>query len=280
MNLDLAISPCPNDTFIFHKFSNPGFTDHTIRLVLEDVEELNRRAIEEQRHEISKLSYFAIALLQSEYRLLDAGGALGRGCGPILITGPDHKERALEQLTAKAQKDRIRILIPGRYTTANLLLHLFLNESGIDLDRVNFIPERYDRILSKLRSGEESYGVIIHEERFTYQGMGLFPVRDMGDWWESHTGLPIPLGGIAIRKDIPSEVADHIEQKIKASLAEVRRDITPAWDFIKKNAQALEDEVIRSHIDLYVNDYSLDPGEEGKKAIRKLFELAQKASIT
>ncbi len=284
MELDLAISPCPNDTFIFHKFLEPDFTSHHITLHLADVEELNRRAIEGQTHAISKLSYFAMAKLRNQYTLLSSGGALGRGCGPLLITGGSMRPEGppmLEELKEKLNRSSrpLTILIPGQWTTANLLLHLFLKDSHIEWNRIRFLSARYDLIMPLLRKGEVDYGVIIHEERFTFRKEGLFAVRDMGEWWETKTSLPIPLGAIAVRNDIPENVREQIDSKIRESILEARRNPLAAHDFIHANAQSMEEDVLQSHIQLYVNDESLQRSKEGDRAVELLFQMADTTGI-
>ena len=289
-SIDLAISPCPNDTYIFyHLIHDPDLRGALIEseaaklpVALEDVEELNRRAIEESRHAVTKLSYYALAVLEKSYHLLDPGGALGEGCGPLLITNtaPDGGERALPagELT-RILSDRPRILVPGRWTTAFLLLQLFLRQAGLAPDEVEFVPTRYDRIMPALVSGEERFGIIIHEDRFTYRRRGLFALQDLGEWWEKDSGLPIPLGGIAVRRDLGEDFAARTAKAVRESLSRARGDVRPAWPYIKEHAQALEDDVIQSHIDLYVNDYSLDPGDRGRRAIQTLFQRAKDAGL-
>ena len=272
MKLDLGISPCPNDTFIFYHLSKQGVAGNPVRLVFADVEELNRRAIEEARHAITKLSYAAMARLGGRYRLLQTGGALGRGCGPILIS--------YDPMSADEARGRMRrVLIPGKYTTANLLMHLYLNDHGVDVSRIEFIPVRYDEIIPALNSGDADFGVIIHEERFTYKDHGLSAVQDLGAWWEAATGLPIPLGCIAVRTDVPEHLIPAIENGIRSSLQQARREPASTWNFIKEHSQSLEDDVIRAHINLYVNELSLDVDAEGRQAIDELFRRAEAAGI-
>ena len=268
--MDLAISPCPNDTYIFHKFLQREFSGLELDLHLEDVEELNRRAIQEHRHAISKLSYFAIAALQNDYTLIKSGGALGRGCGPILLSGKECDESDL----ISRLKGGARILIPGRWTTANLLLHLYLQGLGLDPRELRIEPSRYDNIMKALQKGESEFGVIIHEERFTFPRYDLKQVRDMGDWWETETGFPIPLGGIMVRNDVPTGTRLLIEERIGESILYARQHPEESRDFIKKHAQSLEDHVIDSHIGLYVNDFSVSMGESGEAAIQELFRRA------
>lgn len=261
--IDLAISPCPNDTFIFY---NMHRHHPEIELVFADVEELNQRALGEARHVLTKMSFYAI-LKASRYTLLSCGGALGWGSGPILLSGRDN--RPLE--------DMKEILVPGPNTTACLLLDLYLSQRfpGRKFKRT---PVRYDRILPMLRDGAEA-GVIIHEERFTYPAFGLSPVQDLGAWWESETGLPIPLGGICARKDAGAEFAARAETWIRESLSEARANPAAVRPFVKQYSQSLEDPVIDQHIALYVNDFSFDMGETGRRAVDELEKRARAAGL-
>jgi len=259
--ITLGYSSCPNDTFIFYALANQlidtrGF-DYDITIA--DVEELNFRAMNAELM-VSKLSFAAIFHLKDKYRLLNVGAALGNGCGPLIVAKKDF------------DKDRLpnaRIAIPGRLTTAALLLSLFLNS------RADTFPMRFDMIMPAVSSGEYDAGVIIHEGRFTYQKYGLVLVCDLGKWWENTTGLPIPLGGIAVRGDVPGKTADYIEKTIRESLVYARTHPGEADDYIKMHARELSDDVIARHIDLYVNDYSLDLGETGARAVSLLFEMAE-----
>ncbi len=261
--MDLAISPCPNDTFIFYHMKQAM---PELNLVFADVEELNHRALTEKRHEISKLSFYAI-LRAKGYRLLDCGGAMGQGCGPLILFG-GRAPGSIAQLK--------RILIPGKFTTARLLLELFLAENHPNPASVERVPIRYDRILPAL--AEEEAGVIIHEERFTYPSYGYSCAQDLGEWWESSTGLPIPLGGIVLREDC-AQRGEEIETRIRDSLRKAWADPASVRDFVKCYSQSLEDSVIQSHIDLYVNRYSESLGETGHKALAVLREKAAAAGL-
>jgi len=262
--IDLAVSPCPNDTFIFYNMHR----EHPeIELVFADVEELNRRALMEQRHALTKMSFYAI-LKASEYSLLSCGGALGSGCGPILISGSTQKR--LEDLT--------EILTPGPNTTASLLLDLYLSEKHPNPARVKRTPVRYDRILPLLAAGADA-GIIIHEERFTYPSSGLKALEDLGDWWEKTTGLPIPLGGICSKKSLGPEFKTRSENMIRKSLEEAWRNPAATKDFVKCYSQSLEDHVIEQHIALYVNQYSMDLGREGFAAVEELRNRAVRAGL-
>lgn len=274
--IDTAISPCPNDTFIFRHFAQPGFMPFPVRLVFADVEELNRRAIEQKLHAVTKLSYHAMSVLLDSYDLLSAGGALGRGCGPLLIAS---NQEAAERFQKSPQTIK-RVFIPGQWTTAHLLARLYLRDRGVDVSKIVFEPRRYDLIIRELKTSSENLGLIIHEERFTYQAAGLVSVQDLGEWWEKDTGLPIPLGCIGVRKDVPDQMKEEIEAGIKRSLEKAWAEPESVMDLVRPNAQAMEDSVMRSHIELYVNPYSLDPGEEGRKAIALLFEKAREKTAS
>jgi len=259
--LTLGYSPCPNDTFIFHALVHglvptPGFSVHER---LEDVETLNRLALDGTL-DLTKISNHALGHLRDRYVLLRSGGALGRGCGPLVI--------ALKATTMEALRGR-RIAIPGTLTTANLLLQLY----GKGYDEV--LPMPFDRIMSALRSGEAEAGVIIHESRFTYQAAGFHAVQDLGVWWEEETGLPIPLGGILARRDLGAELIGAVDTALRASLEHARADPEAARDYIRAHAQELDDAVTAAHIDLYVNNFSLDLGAEGISAVNALLARAE-----
>lgn len=259
--LTLGYSPCPNDTFIFHALVHglvptPGFSLHER---LEDVETLNRLALDGTL-DLTKISYHALGHLRDRYVLLRSGGALGRGCGPLVI--------ALKATTMEALRGR-RIAIPGTLTTANLLLQLY----GAGYDDV--LPMPFDRIMPALRSGEAEAGVIIHESRFTYQEQGLHQVLDLGHWWESDTGLPIPLGGILARRSLGVELIERIDQALRQSVEFAQTHPEETRNYIKQHSQELADAVIDSHIALYVNHFSDDLGSEGVHAIATLLQRAE-----
>lgn len=258
--LRLGYSPCPNDTFIFYALQG-GRIDtqpYQFDITLADVEMLNRGA-RESTLDITKVSTHAILHLLDDYSLLRAGGALGRGCGPLIVA---RKPCALGDLRDKS------IAIPGKHTTANLLLQLCGFHEG------PVIEMSFDRIMPAVASREVDAGLIIHEGRFTYPSMGLHQVIDLGEWWESRTGLPLPLGGIVIKRDLGTEAARIVEGKIRESLLYARSHPSEAWPYIRHHAQEMEPRVIQRHIDTFVNDFSLDVAEEGEKAIRYLLEAA------
>jgi 1,4-dihydroxy-6-naphthoate synthase len=263
-NIDLAFSPCPNDTFMFHAMLHGCIDTDGLKFNphIHDVETLNREA-ETGRFQVTKLSFFAYLALKESYQLLDAGAALGFGCGPLLVAGSSHID-----LT------NARIAIPGRYTTAHLLLKLRYPKVS------EVIETRFDNILPGIQIGEFDAGVIIHEGRFIYPAFNCVKMIDLGEWWEKETGLPIPLGCIAARMD---EDTLPLHGKIEDIL---RRSIEFGFDnrdasrpFVQAHAQEMDDDVIDSHIDLYVNDFSLSLGQEGRKAVETLEEMARCRNI-
>lgn len=264
-DLSLGFSPCPNDTYIFHALIHelvtcPGYRFHER---LADVETLNQLALAGTL-DISKVSYHLLGHIRDRYRLLTAGGALGRGCGPMLVS------RATIAAEALAGK---RIAVPGRYTTACLLLQLF-NPNLFDLV---FLP--FHEIMPAVADGQVDAGVIIHESRFTYQAFGLHCLVDLGEWWEKSTGHPIPLGGIAIRRDLGDQAAARINDALRASILYARQHPSAALPYIRSHSQEMSDEVCAAHIGLYVNDYSLDLGKSGQAAVTELFSRAVQAGI-
>ena len=264
--LTIGFSPCPNDTFIFNKLVHaspqPGEPLFAVPH-LEDVETLNQWAFK-QRLDITKLSYHAAGHLLDEYCLLPSGGALGRGCGPLLVSREDCH---LRDLVGK------RIAIPGRLTTAALLFRMFLPEC------TDLVEMRFEQIMDAVSSGEVGGGVIIHESRFTYQDRGLRCLQDLGQWWEDSSGMPIPLGCIAARRSLGSALIGAVDRQIKNSLCWAREHREEGFPYIKQHAQETETEVIRSHIHLYVNDFSYDLGEEGRRAVETLFARARQEKI-
>lgn len=258
--LSLGYSPCPNDTYIFNGLVHGKIPLPLVQFappVLDDVETLNTWAMQ-SRLDVTKLSFHALGHVLDRYQLLDTGAALGRGCGPLLIT-------------SKGQGGLIqdwRIAIPGAYTTAALLLRLFCPDCR------HLTVLRFDQIMAAIASGEVDAGVIIHESRFTYQQYGLQCVQDLGAWWEETTGLPIPLGCIAASRSLSPEVCAAINAAIRASIEWADTHHEAGWAYIRDHARELEPEVIRSHIALYVNRFSAGLGEEGRAAIRELFRRA------
>lgn len=259
--LTLGYSPCPNDTFIFYALTHgriplPGVH---IRERLEDVETLNTLALS-QSLDLTKISYHAFGHLRQDYALLHSGSALGRGCGPLVVA---REPREMSSLRGR------RIAIPGQLTTANLLLQLC--DQGFE----DVVAMPFHRIIAAVTSGEVEAGVIIHESRFTYQEQGLHQVLDLGHWWESDTGLPIPLGGILARRSLGVELIERIDQALRQSVEFAQTHPEETRNYIKQHSQELADAVIDSHIALYVNHFSDDLGSEGVHAIATLLQRAE-----
>jgi 1,4-dihydroxy-6-naphthoate synthase len=263
--LSLGYSPCPNDTFIFYAMTHgkTSLSGHKIVERLEDVETLNQLALEGLL-DLTKISYHAFGHLRDRYALLHSGGALGRGCGPLVIAPT---ASSMQNLRGK------RIAVPGKLTTANLLLQLY----GTGYEELLVLP--FDRIMTALKNGHADAGVIIHESRFTYRDAGFHEVADLGAWWEKESGLPIPLGGILARRDLGAETIRLVDRAIRASLEYAHQHPGETRAYIKRHAQELDDQVIDAHIDLYVNDFSLDLGEEGIRAVEALLERAEERGL-
>lgn len=264
--VSLGFSPCPNDTYIFHglvhdkvPLAQVTFADP----LLEDVETLNDWALH-GKLDVTKLSFHALGHVLDRYSLLHAGAALGRGCGPLLITGPGNKPAAIADW---------KIAIPGTYTTAALLLRLYQPTCR------HLVVMRFDRIMEAIAGGAVDGGVIIHESRFTYQQLGLRCVQDLGEWWEQTTGLPIPLGCIAAKKSLASAIRDEIDAAIAASIRWADTQPADSWAYIRRHAQEMDPAVIRNHIGLYVNRFSKDLGEEGWHAVRELLQRGAAAGL-
>lgn len=253
--LTFGYSPCPNDTFAFHALVH-GLVDVPFRItpVLLDIEELNRRAHAGEFH-LTKMSVGAFAAVGDRYRLLRSGAALGHGVGPLVVTR-----------TPMSLADAVRgpVAIPGRETTAYRLLRL----AAPSLTDV--VELRYDRILRAVESGEVNAGLIIHESRFTFMDHGLHKAADLGDWWEQETGLPVPLAGICARSDLDAELMAAAERAIRASVQYAFDHPDASRAYVQANAQEMSPEVQSQHIALYVNEHSLDIGDDGLRAIERL----------
>ncbi|WP_303721857.1 menaquinone biosynthesis family protein [Malonomonas rubra] len=263
--LTLGYSPCPNDTFIFYGLVHgqiycPGVE---FKERLEDVETLNTMALAGEL-DLTKISYHALGHLRTDYCLLRSGGALGRGCGPLVIA---RQKTNMQKLRGK------RIAIPGQLTTANLLLQLF----GEGYEDLLILP--FHQIMSAVIAGEADAGVIIHESRFTYNQEGLQQVLDLGQWWEEDSGCPIPLGGILARRSLGEELIKRIDASLRASVEFAFANPQQPKNYIRQHAQELDDEITRSHIALYVNDFSVDLGDEGVQAVETLFSRAEARGI-
>lgn len=263
MKLRLGLSPCPNDTFVFHALLS-GLVDTggvEFEPVIEDVESLNER-MQRGELEVTKASFAAFAHARERYAALRTGAALGRGNGPLVVAPRPTRPFELG--------DR-RVLLPGALTTAALLFHGFHPECD------DTPSMRYDQILPALLRGDAEAGVVIHELRFTYRERGLHLVEDLGERFEGTTGAPVPLGGVFVRRDVPAGVAADVERWVGESLAAARRDPSASREFVRRHAQELDDGVTAAHIGLYVNEYSADIGDEGADAVRRLLILAEKA---
>lgn len=264
--LTLAYSPCPNDTYIFSALTSGLLDDApSVRVQLEDIENLNNSALKAD-YELTKVSYGAIPLLMKNYRILRAGGALGRGCGPLLIT------RKGGSTSIEDYRDKL-IAIPGEMTTAFMLLRLAMGK------RPQTLALRFDRIVEAVANGHADAGLIIHESRFTYQEAGLAQVVDLGDWWESQTGMPIPLGAILVRRDLDDAAARAVNDAIVRSLRFARENEPAVMKYVREHATEMQEDVMRKHIALYVNEFSEDVGDEGIAAVKELFSRAHVAGI-
>ena len=258
--LSLGFSPCPNDTFIFYALVHGLLGGERLfaEPVLEDVEQLNRWALE-RRLQVTKMSFHAYGHVRGDYHLLGCGGALGRGCGPLLVASPG---------TTLEKVRRGPVAIPGSLTTAALLLKMYLPEG------VETVEMRFDRIVEAVAGGEVEGGVIIHESRFTYAQQGLTCLRDLGQWWEESCDLPLPLGCIVARRDLGEETLRAVEEAIGASLDYAWSHPQEPLAYIRQHSQELDEAVVNSHISLYVNEFSRDYGEEGRRAIATFLERA------
>ncbi len=265
MKLRLGFSPCPNDTFIFEALVNKRIDTLGIDydFFLADVEELNSLALKGSV-DVTKMSFHAYAYAAAHYLLLDSGGALGRGNGPLLVSKKKIYPDEIEAL---------QIAIPGKYTTANLLLSVAWPGA---VKKKEYL---FSDIPEVILSGEADAGLIIHETRFTYMTMGLKKIADLGEYWESFSGMPIPLGAIVVRRDIPHDTALKVNDTIRRSIEYAYKHPKASVAFIKQNAQEISENVIHDHIGLYVNDFSLSLGVEGNMAVNKLFGIAMERDV-
>ena len=267
MTLTLGFSPCPNDCFMFdamvHRRIDCEGLDFSVRMA--DIEALNASAFAGET-DVTKLSFHAYAYCADSYVLLDAGSALGRNCGPLLIS-----KRAIS--TEEVAAGKLRIAIPGKYTTANFLLGLAFPHATNKSECV------FSEIEDALIDGAFDAGLIIHENRFTYEDKGLRKIIDLGEFWESETGAAIPLGGIVISRRLPDDVRQRVNRVMRRSVEYAFANRTVSLPFVRANAQAMSDDVMYKHIDLYVNDYSIDLGPDGRRAVEVLFERARKSGI-
>lgn len=264
--LTLGYSPCPNDTFIFYALVHGRIDCGGLRFeeILLDVETLNQKARNSEL-DITKVSFHAYGYLRERYSLLRAGGAMGRGCGPLVVA----RERiSMEDLRGK------KIAIPGRLTTAYLLLQLY----GPALAE-NVVVMPFDLIMGAVKKGDVDAGLIIHESRFTYPSYGLSGIMDLGEWWEKETGLPIPLGCIIARNTLGRDLAVTVDGLVRKSVEYAFSHREETKGYIKAHSREIGDEVIERHIGLYVNEYSLDIGEDGLRAVEALMRRAEDRGV-
>ena len=265
MKLSLGFSPCPNDTFIFDAMLHGKIDTEGLEFepFIADVEELNQKAFKNELH-ITKLSYHAFAHLVPFYQLLNSGSALGNNCGPLLIS---KREISSEEVK------NCRVGIPGKYTTANFLLSLAYPE----------IKEKVEMLFSDIEGAllkeEIDAGLIIHENRFTYTEKGLKKIIDLGTFWESKTGMPIPLGGIVVQRSLPKDSIQKINRVLQKSVRFALDNPEESKFYVRQYAQEMDEDVMYQHINLYVNEYTWDLGESGKKAVQHLFEMAEELKI-
>ncbi len=265
MQLSLGLSPCPNDTFIFDALVNNRLNNYGFHFqpFIEDVEHLNQKAFQ-KKLDVTKLSFNAYAKVSSDYQLLHSGAALGKGCGPLLVM---KKNLKWEDLPDAA------VAIPGFNTTANLLLNLFAPE----------VTQKKEMLFSDIEKavleGTVDVGLVIHESRFTYEQRGLRKLADMGELWEQYTGCPLPLGCIAVKRSLPEDVKVKIDMLVKESVQFAYAHPGLANDFIRMHANEMSVEVQQQHIDLYVNEFSIDLGDQGRKAIELLFRKGREMKL-
>jgi 1,4-dihydroxy-6-naphthoate synthase len=269
--IGIGYSPCPNDTFMFHALISGAVPGPALAPWLADIEALNERALaDEDPLPISKLSVHALAHASARYTVLSAGAALGRGCGPLVVARPgalpEDPREALRRLAS------LRVAIPGRYTTAQLLLRSLAPAPR------ETVALRFEAILPAVASGQVDAGLIIHESRFTYARHGLVAVADLGALWEADTGLPLPLGVIAIRREREA-LASAVEAGIRRSIAAAWADPQASAAYVRAHAQEMDPEVCRQHIALYVNEFSLELGAEGRAAIDALLARGREAGL-
>ncbi|OGV71251.1 MAG: hypothetical protein A3K19_18975 [Lentisphaerae bacterium RIFOXYB12_FULL_65_16] len=265
LKLSMAYSPCPNDTFMFHDVAAGDWSraGYDVTVHLHDIETLNRMALDGV-YDITKVSFHAYLRVRAEYQLLNAGAALGFGCGPLLVA-----RRPLDP----AELPRCRVAVPGELTTAHLLLRLW----APDIRQKLFVT--YDQVLDLVRTGEVDCGLLIHESRFVYRDAGLSCVVDLGQWWETQTGQPIPLGCVVARKRFGVPVLAELERLLQAAIRHSRACPAGTAGYVREHAREKDASVQRQHIDMFVTDFSLDLGESGRAAVAALETMARQARV-
>ncbi len=289
LKLTLGFSPCPNDTFMFDAMVHGKIDTEGLEfdVVMEDVETLNQHA-NKSKLDISKISFATFLNLTEKYQLLNSGSALGEGVGPLLICSSEFKVQSSKLLlkdrieipvskadisNLKSQFADLKVAIPGKNTTANFLFSIFFPEAKNKVEMI------FSEIEDAVLSGKADAGVIIHENRFTYEQKGLKKVCDLGELWEEETKQPIPLGGIAVRKNFPEEIKQKIDRVMRKSVEYAFAHPDSSYEYVKQHAQEMDESVRRKHIELYVNKYSVDLGEKGKQAIETLFSRAAETGL-
>lgn len=265
MKLKLGFSPCPNDTFIFHAMVHGLIDTEGLEFdyFLADVEELNRKAFNAEA-DITKLSSHAYAWVADKYLILDSGSALGYGNGPLLVARSLHSPTEIKNL---------RIAIPGRLTTANLLFSIAYPDAK---NKIEFL---FSEIENAVLNDEADAGILIHETRFTYQEKGLIKIADLGEYWEKLTGLPVPLGHIAVKRSVPASLAVTVARIIRRSIEYGFENPEASASFITASSKETSPEIVKKHIGLYVNEFSLDLGQKGRKALAELYRMASESGI-
>ncbi len=277
--LKLHISTCPNDTFMFDALINDKLKNsdnkfkENFELELLDIEQLNQQ-VENSIPDISKVSFYALFNNLKSYTILKSGAALGRNCGPLIIRNGDSKKDVINSID---DLKNMKIAIPGKNTTAFLLFNIFVGKEN--METLDLHEEVFSDIMVKVNSGEYDAGLIIHESRFTYKELGLKLIADLGVLWEDKTGLPLPLGAICAKRDMGEERVLFYENRIKESIEFAFKNPKSSNKFIHHYAQELDSKVLQSHIDLYVNEYSIDIKQEGIDAIKTLYKYAKDLSF-
>lgn len=268
--ISLGYSPCPNDTFIFYALVHGKIDTEGVHFkeMLLDVETLNQMALH-KKLDITKVSYHAFGYLREDYCLLRSGSAIGRRSGPLIV--------AIEDYTVKDLQGK-KIAIPGKLTTAYLLLQLFTSDL-VRKGECTCIEMPFNKIMEAVRNKDVDAGLIIHEGRFTYPLYGLKKVADLGEWWENETGLPVPLGGILVKRNLGGDLIKKLNSFVRKSVEHAFAHSDESKNYIKLHSQELEDKVIEQHINLYVNDYSIDIGEDGISAVKELLRRAEEREI-
>ena len=268
----LAYSSCPNDTFMFKAIARHliDLNGVSFDIHIDDVEALNQAALQ-VTHDITKLSFAALGSLMDRYALLRSGAALGNGCGPLVVSRPG---RSLTDTPGRQPT----VAIPGMGTTAYHLFRFFMADRFPEVD-FTVQPMSFEKIMPAVTDQRADFGLIIHEGRFVYPAMGLVQIVDLGQWWEDKTELPIPLGCIAVRRDMDPETACHIQTLIRHSIGHAFARPDQGADYIRQHAQEMDEAVIRQHIDLYVNDFSKDLGNNGEQAVTAFLAYARKTGM-